>query len=63
MLRLCFTTVKGGCAEILPKLHLVIHFGQVGLIIKIIITCGRVLLIVAIYLASGDMAMAAQPLG
>ena len=59
MLRLCFTTVKGGCAEILPKLHLVIHFGQVGLLI----TCGRVLLIVAIYLASGDMAMAAQPLG
>ena len=59
MLRLCFTTVGGGCAEILPKLHLVIHFGQVGLLI----TCGRVLLIVAIYLASGDMAMAAQPLG
>lgn len=59
MLRLCFTTVKGGCAEILRKLHLVIYFGQVGLII----TCGRVLLIVAIYLASGDIAMAAQPLG
>jgi len=26
-------------------------------------TCGRLLLIVAIYLASGDMAIAAQPLG